>query len=156
MPNAFRTLERLVLSSEIEFEAFSKPSWSHAKGGRGGQGVSFVERTYLVTSAAKIIIVVFGSHRALESLRVQCQTVCARSNHLFCRAKSISMHSEDILFEKLQESPRGAEKLREAPEAPRGSDRLREASRSSRKVAWGQFDLCQMDLLVCRLEASER
>ena len=133
-----------------------KPLHSCCQRGRGVQAVSFVERTYLVTSVAKTIIVVFGSHRALESLRVQCQTVCARSNHLFCRAKSISMHSEDILFEKPREAPRGPEKLREAPEAQRGSDRLREASRSYRKVAWGQFDLCQMDLLMCRLEASQR
>ena len=102
-----------------------------------------------------------GSHRALESLRVQCQTVYARSNHMFCRAKSISMHSENILFEKLP--PRGSENFREVPrsseklrEAPTGSEKLQEAPRSSREVAWGQFDLCQMDLLVCRLEASER
>ena len=40
VPNAFRTLELFVLSSEIEFEAFSKQSWNQA----GAKRTCFVER----------------------------------------------------------------------------------------------------------------
>ena len=40
VPNAFRTLELLVLSNEIEFDAFSEPSWNQAS----AESTCFVER----------------------------------------------------------------------------------------------------------------